>query len=289
LGCGIGADSLAFSAIGLDATAVEMDSETAAFAAFNLAAFENAKVVNHSAQSVDLSHFDALWLDPARRDLGRKGAKHIVLKPEDFSPNLNWVFALEKPKGVKLGPAFDLDLIPVNAQAQWVSHRGDLVELTLWFGSLRTESPRVATMLKESGRFQFEGNGAELATVAPLGRYLYEPDPSLIRSGLMGEFAIQNGLTAISEGIAYLSNSKEMRSPWLKTYKIIEVLPLDEKVIRKQLSELGIGALEIKKRGVDITPEQLRPKLKLKGESAATLVLTKVDGARQALIVQPIR
>ena len=71
--------------------------------------------------------------------------------------------------------------------------------------------------------------------------------------------------------------------------ELVENLPLDEGAIRKALASRGIGKLEIKKRGVDITPEQLRPKLKLKGEGAASLILTKVGDARRALIVQPIR
>ncbi len=54
------------------------------------------------------------------------------------------------------------------------------------------------------------------------------------------------------------------------------------------MSELDIGTLEIKKRGVDITPEQLRPKLKLKGKNAATLILTRVGDARKALVCQPL-
>jgi hypothetical protein len=105
----------------------------------------------------------------------------------------------------------------------------------------------------------------------------------------MGEFANQQNLTTVSDGIAYLTSDNLTQSPWLKAFELIENLPLDEGAIRKALAARGIGKLEIKKRGVDITPEQLRPKLKLKGESAASLILTKVGDARRALIVQPIR
>lgn len=289
LGCGIGADSLAMSALGLEVTAVEKDPSTAALAAFNLAPFSESKVLNQGAEEVDLRRFDALWLDPARRNLERKAAKHLVLKPEDFSPDLTWVFALDKPKGVKLGPAFPHELIPQDAQAQWVSHNGDLVELTLWFGALRGKEPRVATMLKTGKRYEFEGSGDSQLEVRELKSYVFEPDSTLIRSRLLGEFANQNRLDGISDGIAYLTSESLLTSPWLKTYKVLEVLPLDEKSIRKRLSELGIGILEIKKRGVDITPEALRPKLKLKGSGAATLILTKVGSARKALICEALR
>jgi hypothetical protein len=289
LGCGIGADSLAFASLGLEVTAVEQDPQTAALASFNLAPFPNAEVQVSDAEQFDLTSFDAVWLDPARRDLERKGAKHITLTPADFSPNLDWSFGIAKPKGIKLGPAFPLELIPADVEAQWVSHQGDLVELVLWFDGLREKPGRTALMLKDGQRYIFEGLGLERSVVDSLKQYIYEPDSSLIRSQLLGEFASQQGMTGVSEGIAYLSSESLVSSPWLKTYEVLETLPLDELTIRKALAQRGIGKLEIKKRGVDITPEELRPKLKLKGEGAATLILTKVGDARRALIVQPIR
>jgi hypothetical protein len=289
LGCGIGADSLAFASLGLEVTAVEQDSQTAALASFNLAPFPNAEVQVSDAEQFDLTSFDAVWLDPARRDLERKGAKHITLTPADFSPNLDWSFGIGKPKGIKLGPAFPLELIPSDVEAQWVSHQGDLVELVLWFDGLRDKPGRTALMLKDGQRYIFEGLGLERSVVDSLKQFIYEPDSSLIRSQLLGEFASQQGMTGVSEGIAYLSSESLVSSPWLKTYEVLETLPLDELTIRKALAQRGIGKLEIKKRGVDITPEELRPKLKLKGEGAATLILTKLGDARRALIVQPIR
>lgn len=289
LGCGIAADSLAFASLGLSVTAIEQDPQTAALASFNLAPFPNAEVRVSAAEDFDLTGFDAVWLDPARRDLGRKAAKHITLAPADFSPNLDWCFGIYKPKGIKLGPAFPLELIPENVEAQWVSHQGDLVELTLWFEGLTKRVGRSALMLRDGQRYLFEAEGVERFATDSLKEFVYEPDYSLIRSQLLGDFANQHGLTGISDGIAYLSSEQLNDSPWLKAYQVLEVLPLDETSIRKALAQRGIGKLEIKKRGVDITPEELRPKLKLKGVGAATLILTRVDGARRALIVQPIR
>ena len=289
LGCGIAADSLAFAALGLDVTAVEQDAETAALAAFNLAPFPNAKVQIASAEAVDLTGFDALWLDPARRDLERKSARHITLQPEDFSPNLNWAFEIEKPKGIKLGPAFPHQLIPSAAQPQWVSHNSDLVELTLWFEDLKTSDNAVATMLRQGARYEFEGDREQSVAVKELGEFVFEPDSSLIRSHLLGDFANRNQLGLVSDSIAYLTSDKDPESPWLKAYQLLEVLPLDEGVLRRHFAQNDIGSVEIKKRGVDITPEQLRPKLKLKGSGAATMILTKVGGARKALLVRPIR
>jgi hypothetical protein len=180
-------------------------------------------------------------------------------------------------------------LIPDHVEAQWVSHQGDLVELALWFEGLSHKVGRSALMMRDGKRYLFDGAGSERASIASVGNYVYEPDSSLIRSQLLGEFANQQNLSSVSEGIAYLTSDELVDSPWLKAYEVLENLPLDEAAIRKSLAARGIGKLEIKKRGVDITPEQLRPKLRLKGEGAASLILTKVGDARRALIVQPIR
>ena len=288
LGCGIGADSLAFATMGLRVVSVEKDPETAALAAFNLAPFENAKVELGDAQEFN-PDTQALWFDPARRNLETKTESRQMVSPSDFSPDLDWVFsqARLKPTGVKLGPAFPHELIPKDCEAQWVSHQGDLVELSLWFGTLG-KSGRSALMLGETSH-QLSAEEVELAPVGELSAYLFEPDPSLIRSGLMGNLANQLGLWSISPGIAYLSGSEVVSSPWLKTYEVLEVLPLDEKRLAAWCRDHDIGIVEIKKRGVDITPEALRPKLKLKGAGAVTMVLTKVGDARRALICRPIR
>ena len=288
LGCGIGADSLAFATMGLRVVSVEKDPETAALAAFNLAPFENAKVELGDAQEFN-PDTQALWFDPARRNLETKTESRQMVSPSDFSPDLDWVFsqARLKPTGVKLGPAFPHELIPEDCEAQWVSHQGDLVELSLWFGTLG-KSGRSALMLGETSH-QLSAEEVELAPVGELSAYLFEPDPSLIRSGLMGNLANQLGLWSISPGIAYLSGSEVVSSPWLKTYEVLEVLPLDEKRLAAWCRDHDIGIVEIKKRGVDITPEALRPKLKLKGAGAVTMVLTKVGDARRALICRPIR
>lgn len=287
-GCGIGADSLAFAGAGLEVVAIEQDPDTAALAAFNLASFENAKVIQGDA-TAHLAATAGYWFDPARRDLKHQGERHKVVGPEDFSPSLSWVFdiAREKPSGVKLGPAFPLELIPADAQAEWVSHVGDLVELTLWFG-FEGVGQRSALKLGEQS-YRYRASEVLVPETRELSQYIYEPDPALIRSGLMGNLAIELGLGLIHQQIAYLTSDAVIESPWLRGFEIIEDLPLDEKKLSAWCRNHDIGSLEIKKRGVDITPEQLRPKLKLKGAGTATLILTKVGGARKALFCKPIR
>ena len=295
LGCGIGAESLAIASLDMEVTAFEIDEVTAALATYNLASFENVNVEQADVTTINLDNFDALFIDPARRDL--KDSKTKINKRKydinDFSPSFDFVLeaARTKPTIVKLGPGLDHKDIPDDAEAVWVSDDGDLVELTLYFGILRRpEVKRAALLLSPNGTFEITSADAERldAPLGELGRYLYEPDASIIRSHLVGELAISLGLNIFSNEIAYLSSNEEIHSPWLKGYEVLENLVFDRKKLKAYLREKNIGVLEIKKRGADITPEQLRRELDPKGSESATLIITRVDGAHRVLIVRAL-
>lgn len=287
LGCGIGADAMALANHQIALRAVEVDPETAAIASFNLRNSPNAEVIEAGAEDVELGS-QGYFLDPARRKLDRKSANRVMLSPEDFSPGLDFAFELgaKYPTAIKLAGSFPHELIPTNCEANWVSHNNELVETVLFFGSLAKPEKRAAILLGEE-TLEFSGSDAP-ADISDLGGFIYDPNPALVRSHLLGDFAREHGLWGIAKSIAFLSSSHELHSPWLRGFQVMEVLSMDPKKISKRLQELGIGILEIKKRGVDTTPEELRKKLKLKGSSAATLILTKVGDARKAIICQPI-
>ena len=288
LGCGLGVDSIAFAQAGSAVVAVEKDEVTAEFASSNLARFPSAEVHRAAAEDFDVST-EGVFLDPARRDLASSGRSRKLLSPDDFSPSIG--FALEQlatvPGGVKLSPALPHELVSDKFEATWVSHRGDLVEFSQWSTDPGRFGKRFAVMVDGESELEFTGDEFE-AEVSSLDEFVYEPDPALIRSHLIGAFAGEQGLGLLSAGIAYLTGG-ERKSPWLRGYKLLAELPLDEKAISRYLSERSIGSLEIKKRGVDIDPQLMRKRLKLKGSGAATLIATKVGGARKALVCEPIR
>lgn len=295
LGCGIGAETLAFASLDMNVTAYELDEVTAAIATYNLAGFENVKVEHADVTEVSLDAFDGLFIDPARRDLKDSTTNINKRKYDinDFSPSFDFVLeaAKLKPTIVKLGPGLDHKDIPEDAEAVWVSDSGDLVELTLYFGVLRRkEVKRAALLLSPNGSFEITSSQSKRvdAPLGELGKYLYEPDAAVIRSHLVGDLAIELGLNIFSNEIAYLSGNEELSSPWLKGYEVLENHVFDRKKLKAYLREKKIGTLEIKKRGADITPEQLRRELDPKGPDSATLIVTRVEGAHRVLVVKPL-
>ena len=294
LGCGLGAESMAMGAIDLNVRAFEIDEVTAALAVFNLGAFDNVEVEQADITTLDLSQFEALFFDPARRELDGKGERAArKFDPAQFSPNFNWVLeqARTKPTGIKLGPGHPHEAIAEDAEAQWLSIDGDLVELALWFGEVkRPKVARAATVVNSTGRHEIvsETFESEPADVAPLKQFIYEPDNAVVRSHLIADLAREVGASLISREIAYLSSDKEIDSPMMRGFRVVDQMAFDRKKLKAYLRERNIGRLEIKKRGVDVVPEQLRKEMSLKGEIAATLILTRVGDDHRALIAQPL-
>jgi hypothetical protein len=59
---------------------------------------------------------------------------------------------------------------------------------------------------------------------------------------------------------------------------------MDIKHLRRMLQRHDVGTLEIKVRGVDITPESLRARLKPRGDESATLLIAGGPGPARAIL-----
>ncbi|WP_413320827.1 THUMP-like domain-containing protein [Agrococcus sp. 1P02AA] len=283
LGCGIGADALAFATLGLEVTAVERDEVTAAVASYNLAAW-HASVVHGDALETAVDA-EALWFDPARRD-----GRTRLSDPADWSPGLDAVFALasERPSGVKLAPGIDRALLPAEAEHQWVTDGLETVEAVVWTGRLAREGvARSALVLGDGGAAELTGEASH-PEQGELGEFLFEPAGAVIRAELIGALADRLGATGVSDGIAYLSGPVHVATPLAQAFRVRETLPLDERGIARRLRELGIGELEIKKRGADIDPAAFRKRLKLSGPQRATLFATRIGGRHRAVLADRV-
>ncbi|GAB3069441.1 THUMP-like domain-containing protein [Nocardioides zeae] len=289
LGCGIGGDLTALARAGVVAAGVDVDPLRVAIAEANLAALglEGAVTVA-DATTLPLGGFGVALVDPARRD-----GRGRVFDADAWVPSWDFVAGLltGRPAVAKLAPGLPHDLVPDGVEAEWVSDRGEVKEAVLWSPHLAV-SRRRATVLRAEGLATLTEeddphDGGE-RPVRGVGRYLYEPDGAVIRAGLVTAVAgaVDGGL--LDEHIAYVTSDAGFRTPFAATYEVVEELPYREKALRAALRERGVGRLTIKKRGVDVVPEQLRKRLALRGDAEATVVLTRVAGEGTALLVRPL-
>lgn len=291
LGCGIGGDALGFAGLGIRVHAVDADEVTAAISAYNLAPFGDSVRVTHGrAEDADLTGVDAVWLDPARRTAGHTETRRV--SAEQWSPSLDWVFATlaQRSGGVKLGPAFDRDLIPDDLEAQWISADGSTIELVLWSGALaRAGVRRAALVVRGDDAWELTA-AADSPDVEPreLGAFVHEPDGAVIRARLIGEVARSLEAGMLAPGVAYLTSDAAVTSPFVSSFRVREELPADTKKLARALRERNIGTLEIKKRGVDVDPAALRKRLSLQGEESATILMTRVSERRLVVLADRV-
>ena len=185
-----------------------------------------------------------------------------------------------------------------RVEAEWIQSEGSLAELVLWFNALAQEGvARTATSVRETSVRELSADTASPATeaagkVADLlppyeavsfrsaltaaeaersvevpvslpqpGEYLLEPAPAIVRSHLVAEFAQSIGAQLLDEHLAYLCSTEPVEHPLVTCYEVLEEIPLQEKQLKRWVREQGFTALTVKKRGVDIVPEQLRARL----------------------------
>ncbi|WP_061963632.1 THUMP-like domain-containing protein [Demequina aurantiaca] len=292
LTAGIGADAMAASALGLAVVAFELDEATALIADHNLRHWPTTDVVHadslatlRAPDTVARLGIDGIFADPARRNA--RGRRH---DPKDYSPALDEVLALRDivPElGVKVGPAIEHDAIPRDLEAQWVSVDGSVVEAALWGGRLAPSVGHTALVIADGEAHHLSGS-TDRAPDGPLGEYIYEPDGAVIRSGLVGEVATELDAHLVDPSIAYLTCDAPASTPFARGYRVLDALPYSVKRLAAALHERNVGIVDIKKRGIDITPEKLRPQLKLRGDERATVILTRIGGRHQALLVEPL-
>ncbi|MDY7087098.1 MAG: class I SAM-dependent methyltransferase [Actinomycetota bacterium] len=135
-----------------------------------------------------------------------------------------------------------------------------------------------------SGGAELTGSGTRKAPVGPVGAFLYDPDPAVVRSHLVAEFAeTVNGRLADPD-IAYVYTDEPHVTPYGRRLEVTDVLGFSLKRVRALLRERGVGRLEIRKRGSALEPEQLRRDLRLSGPESASMVLTRVMGAPTVLL-----
>ncbi|MGQ0605099.1 MAG: class I SAM-dependent methyltransferase [Anaerolineales bacterium] len=279
--CGLGGDAIGLSSV-IDVTLVDVDDLRLALAQTNLAAYGRvAEAVCADVTVAPLLPADALWFDPARRAGGRR--KFSV---RDYVPPLalvrQWV-AHTPAIGVKLSPGVDLaELSEYEAEIEFISVEGELKECVLWFGPLRTKATHRATLLP--GPHTLIPNPQSLTSLRSPKSFLYEPDPAILRAGLVTTLAAQLGAHQLDPDIAYLTADTLTPTPFARAFSIEDAFPFQLKRLRDYLRARNVGVVTVKKRGSPLTPEQLIHKLKLTGDESRIVFLTQVSGKPFVLI-----
>jgi SAM-dependent methyltransferase len=288
--CGIGGNLITLGA-GRRVLAVDSDPAGLAFARHNAGVYGAAggvAAVRADVRGVGLAGLDAVFIDPARRAGGRR------LAAGRSEPALAWCLALAEriaAVGIKAAPGLPRELVPAGWEAEFVAVGRELKEAVLWSPALATARWR-ATLLPSGDTLAGPAPGTadvpavaagDVPTAAP-GAFLLDPSPAVTRAGLVEDLARNLGAWKIDPAIAFLSDDRVHRTPFARTLRVLDSAPWHERDFARRLRELGIGAADIRRRGLAGDVAQIHRRLGLRGPGRATVVLTRVRGRPWGLI-----
>jgi SAM-dependent methyltransferase len=281
--CGIGGDLLALTAAGCDVTGVDRDPVTVLAARANVPA---AHIDCGEVETLDLTRYDAAFIDPARRASGRR-----TFDVNSYAPPWSFVTAVlhaVPSAAAKVAPGIPHELIPDGFEAEWVSIGGSLKEAVLWAGGFTAGGVRRrATLLPAGVSIASTTDADELAPSGPLRRYLYEPDDAVVRAHLIGDLARSLTGVLLDPTTAYITSDTLLATPFAQIFEVHDAMPFSLKRLRSALRDRNVGSVTIMKRGSAIDVEQLRRDLRLSGTAQAVVVLALIGGRHHAVIAAP--
>jgi len=295
LGCSVGSDTLAFAKF-VPATGVDIDPLRLAMARANteLSPYKNPVDFVQADLQAPLSFAvhasTGLFFDPGRRKGGRR-----ALSVHQYAPPLSIVrqwLPLFPVLGVKISPGVNLlEIAQYEAELEFISLRGELKEAVLWFGSLRTARRRATLLPGLHTMTEKDSGGEDNVDLQPRIReplaYLYEPDPAVLRAGLVRSLAEKLDAFHLDPDIAYLTAPDLKQTPFARAWQIEAWLPFNLKRLRKVLRERNVGNVIVKKRGSPLEPEKLIHDLRLKGNEQRVLFLTHLRGKPIVILCLP--
>jgi hypothetical protein len=290
----IGSDDEIGRASGGSVLAVDVDPLACLLAEANCRAVYSDRSIDVAIEcaAVDERHvaaFAAWHIDPDRRPAGRRTTRTALAEPNLQS--IERLLAVNAHAAVKLAPAADVPREWTHqAELEWIGRGRSCRQLVAWHGRLAQQPGwRRATILASDGTLiaSVLGQGPALAPLAPrIGRYVFEPDSTVLAADLAGPLAEQLGLESLAPTAGYLTGERPIDHPAVSSFEVLEALPLDIKRLRAVLQQRGMGRLEIKQRGADHDPEILRRQLQVTGEEAGTLIVARIERRVWAIVAR---
>ena len=283
---------MALAGLGIEVQAVDCDPVTVAVATVNLIPFPHARARLGQAEGHDPRDTEGIWLDPARRAPARGGTRRLH-DPEEYEPPCRprsstspsaWVATARPARwGRSSGPASPAMRCPRTSRCSGCPSmarcRGDRRGSARWPGRACSPPPCSWTVAAPTGWTGWP-IPPPIPAPGPLGDHLYEPDGAVIRAGLIGTLAEQLDARTLDPTIAYLTGDQHAATPFTRGFTVRDVMPFGIKPHLLTCASTAWGALEIKKRGTAVEPEELRRKLRPRrfGDESATLIMTRIAG-----------
>lgn len=291
---GMGVDSSFFANRFQRVVYVEMQPALVDLARHNFRALglSNVEVLfNADGAAANLPDGDCVFIDPSRRDAGRK-----VFLLEECSPNLLqwWPQLIDRYTTVlvKLSPMYDITsavrALPGLSEIHVVSVAGEVKELLL-LANREASTPMVITCadIARNGSvrkscFPYDSRNDSTDIADTVQHYLYEPAATLMKAGLMNAEAVRYNLQKLHPHSHLYTANHFVPDFFGRVFEVDAVFGMGRADCKAGLQ--GIEKADITVRNFPITADELRKRLKLTAGGDTTLFATTL--ARKHILIR---
>lgn len=287
---GIGMDSRALLQRG-PVTAVDVDEAMSLRTTWNMEAWSpnpthEFQVLNQDAAATEISG-KLIHADPDRRTKRDLPTKRL----EQYCPDLTWMqTAIKEAKGgaIKISPASNFMQKFPGCEIELISLNGECREATVWFGELGSDVSFRATSLPTGETLAANPLDAWCDQAESLGDYVFDPDPALVRSGLLDVFGEQNDLQRLDPEEEYFTGNSCPESSFVTGFRIEAELPNNLTGLKKYLRKNPASRCDVKCRRLKVDASQLQTKLPRGDGPVKVIFFLRVQGKAKIVVTQRV-
>ena len=259
---------------------------------WNSAVWNGQQSANLAVKVADVKSLDLsgriVHLDPDRRDGHDRPTKRL----EQYQPDLGWMQQLVKTAAggaIKLSPASNFMQKFPGCEIELVSLNGECKEATVWFGELAGDRSFRATVLPAGESV----TGDPLDAYCPLAeapmQYLFDPNPAVVRSGLLDQIGEMHSLQRLDKADEYLTADEIPQTDLVTAFRVEATLGNNPKELKKHLRNSPGSSYEIKCRHLKVDANELQRKLPKGDGPVKTVFFLRVNGKARVVVSERIR
>ncbi|WP_029901992.1 class I SAM-dependent methyltransferase [Prevotella sp. 10(H)] len=293
---GFGVDCSFLSASFEETSYVEQQEELAKIAVHNFKqlGLERIKVINSDAVEYlsSMPAVDMVYIDPARRD--NTGRKTVLI--EDCTPNVLAIEDLLEEKAaqtmIKLSPMLDISLAVKslrNVSDVYIISVGNECKELLFIKKRQSSGTHyhcINITGSKTDSFTFdkeEEDNISLSYSSDLGKYLYEPNASILKGGAYKSIARSFSLDKLHPSShLYTSDTLHSNFPG-RVFAIQTISSLNKKDIKLHLAD--IKQANITTRNFPLSVQEIRKKTGLKDGGEVYIFATTLADDRKVLLI----
>ncbi|MDC6352738.1 class I SAM-dependent methyltransferase [Zeaxanthinibacter sp. PT1] len=281
---GLGVDSYYFARHIKSLDYCEKDDELCQIATHNFKQLGALNITSHCMDGIEYlqntqEYYDLIYVDPSRRS----DVKGKVFLLSDCEPNvpaqLTAILARTARLMVKTSPLLDLragiDELQSVSSIYIVALNNEVKEILWLIEPGKNLIPRIHCVnLKDGDKVEWEFSLEDEQTASPVfakpGKYLYEPNAAIMKSGAFKLVSSSFNLKKLHEHSHLYTADKLIKFPG-RRFLIESVMPYSKKILKGT----GIQKANITTRNFPESVQQIRKKMKIKDGGDRYLFFTK--------------